>query len=325
MAHAIRTIRTQIRRVADVGAGTDDTYLILVTTDSAREVITSRIRTESRAVGLRDVPRQLPGAVTGLPPVDSLNRVLGVDSVEIQTLSESSPERFRIAQLRLHFVRTPNVPVLAAMYARLPDVSYAGPDLWVGDGDWATHFRRSDGWYFVFSKGWGDCPAGCTERNYVYIMYDPDRGRARQVAVLETGEATPSALRLWDIPTSYSADIYESWGDLRNAMEDDRWWARLHAVRVLGYILRPPGEPWRGAAEQSREHFATLEASILARRQDAMLWLARRIGDDDEAVRRNALASLRRVTGVDLGEGAAAVATWERFIREMSRDAAPRP
>ena len=53
----------------------------------------------------------------------------------------------------------------------------------MGDGDRITLSKELVGWKLEFSKGWGDCPAGCINRDRFFFRFDPLVG-----TVSKTGE-----------------------------------------------------------------------------------------------------------------------------------------
>lgn len=69
----------------------------------------------------------------------------------------------------LYFQQRYNPEFLAPLYAAAEGVEYATLNMLMGDG---SNIEISDSGY-VFSLGWGDCPAGCTERhNWVFTVVD---------------------------------------------------------------------------------------------------------------------------------------------------------
>jgi hypothetical protein len=67
-----------------------------------------------------------------------------------------------------------NTVALAGRFAGLDGVRYAEPDGLAGDGDDITAVRSDDGWVLDFSRGSGDCPAGCIERTFWTFEVDDD-------------------------------------------------------------------------------------------------------------------------------------------------------
>ncbi len=58
-----------------------------------------------------------------------------------------------------------NIEGLAALFAALPDVRYAEPNGYGGDGNDIRASRLRDAWQMRYSLGFGDCPAGCINRH----------------------------------------------------------------------------------------------------------------------------------------------------------------
>jgi hypothetical protein len=59
-----------------------------------------------------------------------------------------------------------NIYALCNKFKPVEGVIYSEPDGTVGDGNDITGNIESGGIKFIFSFGWGDCPAGCISRHY---------------------------------------------------------------------------------------------------------------------------------------------------------------
>lgn len=57
-----------------------------------------------------------------------------------------------------------NTIALASMFRDIEGVLTADPSGWVGDGNDIRAATAADGWRLDYSRGFGDCPAGCTGR-----------------------------------------------------------------------------------------------------------------------------------------------------------------
>ena len=74
--------------------------------------------------------------------------------------------------LCLYFRLPVDVSVVARSYARVPEVGYAGQQVYAGDGSRITLIPKGRRLHFVFARGGGDCPSGCTEWGFYYATYD---------------------------------------------------------------------------------------------------------------------------------------------------------
>ncbi|PAP78258.1 hypothetical protein [Rubrivirga marina] len=74
----------------------------------------------------------------------------------------------------LHSPTALNTVALAGRFAAVDGVRYAEPDGLAGDGDDISAVRTDDGWVLDFSRGSGDCPAGCIERTYWTFEVEPN-------------------------------------------------------------------------------------------------------------------------------------------------------
>jgi hypothetical protein len=309
VARALRAIRAGVPQVADITADEDRSSLLIFPVDSAKDVFATRAGVR-RPVGQSGIWNVTVPRV-GIAAMDSLNRRFGVTSIHITGVGGMSV-------LYLKFPRPVNLPVIGEYYARVPQVSSAGPDLnWgFGNPDWITLLPREHRLHFVFARGSGDCPSGCVNWDYYYATYDTRDGSVvlERERLHTTKWAEP--ISYWDIPTRYSINPYPTLDSLFEGLHATRWWYRAHAVHVLGILLGKSTGPWRGAGEQSQAHFDSLEAEVRARRRASLKALIERLIDPDPDVASFALAYLRQVSGRAMPGGVAGVAGWQQWLRE---------
>lgn len=71
-----------------------------------------------------------------------------------------------------------NTIALAAEFGAVAGVPMSSPEWLVGDGNDILAARDSAGWRLDYSVGYGDCPAGCTERVvWTFLVFDDGRVR----------------------------------------------------------------------------------------------------------------------------------------------------
>ena len=98
-------------------------------------------------------------AHTGYPPVDELVSGRGFSIVQFY--------QARWYDTAVLVTDEPlNTVALGRQLDAVPDVRYAGPNGRGGDGDDIEAARDGSGWRLEFSRGSGDCPAGCIDRTY---------------------------------------------------------------------------------------------------------------------------------------------------------------
>lgn len=97
--------------------------------------------------------------VTGYAPIDDLVRQYGLVLADY----------YEYPTVKTGLLRS-GVPVntvaLARQFETISDLRYVTPNGVVGDGDDIEAVRLAGGWRFDFSRGTGDCPAGCINRTY---------------------------------------------------------------------------------------------------------------------------------------------------------------
>jgi hypothetical protein len=103
---------------------------------------------------------------------DSLNGALQCDSV----WNTLWVDEFRIYVFRLRFRGLKNPSILADSYAALPGIAFTAT---TGErfGDppgnvWP--YVDHDTVTYLFFRGWGDCPSGCVNKQFYYVVAAPD-------------------------------------------------------------------------------------------------------------------------------------------------------
>jgi hypothetical protein len=99
---------------------------------------------------------------TGNTTLDSLNQVYDFKNVHFSTHLNT----FAYHTASFESSQNLNVYALAKHYKSKLNVTYVSPGGVIGDGDDVYDSIYSDRVVLLFSKGWGDCPAGCTERRF---------------------------------------------------------------------------------------------------------------------------------------------------------------
>jgi hypothetical protein len=214
----------------------------------------------------------------------------------------------------LTFAAPLKVPLLARLYQACAGVLAAEPNGYTGDGDNIQAFKKDEMWHFVFSKGWGDCRAGCIDRYYWYVTVSHDLS-ARLVAEWQQDFSSPR-IHLWNIPPRYAATVFKSTEELLLAVGAPEWWVRRHALEVIGRLFAYPN-PSVGEDLANPLLFAQLRQGVRQRREEVISLVRGCFGDPDEDVRASARLALTRVLGLEGGDLACyfplAVGNWWRF------------
>ena len=95
--------------------------------------------------------------LTGQRYIDSLNTYYNLVKVDTPLFSSSN-------LFKLTYAQPLRIPVLAGLFKANPDIIIAEPNYRIGDGDDIELVNKDSLWDFAFSRGSGDCPAGCTYR-----------------------------------------------------------------------------------------------------------------------------------------------------------------
>ena len=310
VATALRTVHEQLPRLDDIPVGGGRPALTLYQSDTTRHgPLLGRIE----AVTLRSDEFAWYGRVSrvGIPAIDELDRRLGVRSV-IAHASDIS------ADITLTFDRPVNVERAASLYARVRQVAAAVPARDLDSYSFTNLIDKGRKLAFIFSRGGGDCPAGCTTWDHYYVVYDTvDNSVVVEHENLDTARDT-STISYWDYPTRYSINPYPTLDSLYAGLRDSHWWYREHAVQVLAMLLGSDTGPWRGAGEQSPARFAALKRAALERKRESYSALIDRLGDADRQVAIAALANLRFLSKRNFGADAAGVRSWRQWLDSIA-------
>ena len=147
VAGALQTIRRKLPQLADIPAGPDRSFLVLLPTDSARPLFVGRADTFRRA-GADSSYWSDPMTRIGVPLIESLNGVFDVARVE-------HSKYLGLGMLSLYFRQPVDVSVVARSYSRVPEVAHAGQQLYSGDGSRITLIPKGRRLHFVFARGGG--------------------------------------------------------------------------------------------------------------------------------------------------------------------------
>lgn len=247
---------------------------------------------------------------TGIRALDKLNEQHGARRVMASCFSF-----INLCLLSVEFTRPVNIPVVAEPYKSLPHVRNAGHIRYFGDGSWIKLIPKQDVYHFVFARGGGDCPAGCTEWDYYYFTYDPGSGKATKNYQLLNVRSHDYPIHLWNVPTRRSIMPYANYEQVKRGAEAPEWWVRQHALDVLIYLLGTETTPWLGAGEQDRFLFTRLDKAVENDRRGALNILVDHLTDTDPDLRLLCLDGLRAVTKQHLGGDLKGQHQWREWLK----------
>ena len=132
------------------------------------------------------VNRWLTPPRTGLPAFDSITEAMG-GATAIQV--EGVPRL--ISGVTVYYRQPVNIPGVARAYASLRPVIEVSPfqDIHVGSGGGVRIEVGDSVWTIDMSKGWGDCPVGCTNWHVWRFRYHRPTGVIE--AVIDSGPPVP--------------------------------------------------------------------------------------------------------------------------------------
>jgi hypothetical protein len=147
-------------------------------------LIRTRYEDEIESLGeIRFRPAWLPGSILlGLDEASRTEVASGTYN-SWDTLNELYGATFRYhtgSLMARGFVEIRSTEILhsgrlAAEYRTLPGVRYSHPNNLVGDGSNIYPGLEGSRARYLFRKGGGDCPSGCTENEYWYFIMDDEK------------------------------------------------------------------------------------------------------------------------------------------------------
>jgi|WetSurMetagenome_2_1015567.scaffolds.fasta_scaffold34803_2 hypothetical protein len=194
----------------------------------------------------------------------------------------------------LYFQFQMNTPVLAEVYNLHPDIFGAYANGYGGDGDDIIYFQKNEVLHFVFSHGWGDCPAGCTDRHNYYVKLIPNQ-QGYQVNLVDEATFPDSILKiyLWNEPPLYQMTMFENTEQILDSiLNNQNWWVRRHTIEGVWRFFEY-SYPW--ARNDENPQFYYLQEDLHLKKDQVISTLLLATNDLDTDVRNSALFALEKL------------------------------
>ncbi len=222
--------------------------------------------------------------LTGERYIDSLGTLYGL--VRVETINSETI-------FILRFSSPLQMEKLSLLYRSHPGIIFAEPNGYSGDGDDIEYFRKEDIDHFVFSKGWGDCPAGCIDRLYRYVTVKQEIA-GRNAKLEESKMRGGSYIYRWNIPAYYSMTMFPNVDSILSTIQNaSEWWVRRHVIEGT-WRFYVHSFPWFG--EDLNTKWNTLKNELMNRRSEVISALEYAKSDSDLDVRISADTALRRIS-----------------------------
>ncbi len=133
--------------------------------------------------GLLDDERGSVPLRTARAEFDALNAKLGLWAVR---------PFFSTGVVAMYFDEPLNIDAARRAYQAMECVSYAEPDVLLGDGSDIEATKSRGTWHVIFRRAWGDCPSGCMYEERSFFTVDDDGveriepSRAKDMAGFDT-------------------------------------------------------------------------------------------------------------------------------------------
>ena len=148
------------------------------------------------------------------------------------------------SMLMVSFNRMVDVQVMAQRFSAIEGID-AWANWFILDEENITLDERGDRWHFTFSRGWGDCPAGCSNREFYFATWDRNRKTVIAAGFLadvdlrnkrELGNEWRDSL-LWAEAEGAETHAVRTLDDIEAALQSDLPWLNKHMVQALYYGL----------------------------------------------------------------------------------------
>ncbi len=190
----------------------------------------------------------------------------------------------------LKFAQPLHIKNLVKLYKQDSTIIYAESNGYIGDGNNIWLYEKDSTWLCIFSEGWGDCPAGCIERNYWYVSVKND---IAQFEEMQIGNYTKPTIYRWNIPEMYEPLYYNSLTELFSKGKSSlNWWERRYAVEALGYLFRNEYPRISGHLPDVLVRYVAMKKDAFVRKNECVAFLRAMLNDVDRWVRRSAIAQL---------------------------------
>jgi len=232
--------------------------------------------------------------LTGNVYVDSLTQTYSLINVH--------PPAINWYWFDLYFQFPMNTRELAKVYNLHPQIYGAFANGYGGDGDDIIYFQKNEQEYFIFSHGWGDCLAGCTNRHNYYVNLIPNQ-QGYQVNLVDEAIFPDSILKiyLWNEPAIYQMTMFQNAEEILDSiLSNQNWWVRRHAIEGVWRFFEYD-YPW--ARNDEGPQFYFLKEDLFLIKNDVILTLISATSDTDADVRNSALYALEKLGVTNVEDG----------------------
>ena len=231
--------------------------------------------------------------LTGEPYIDSLGTEYGLIGVQ----QDIWPADMFI----LNFPVTLEMRKLSELYEAHPEVRYSEPNGYMGDGNNIEYFKKNGILHFAFSQGWGDCPAGCTDRYYWYTTVTlSDTGSMVCLEEEKFQDHSAPYIYRWNIPGRYAMTMFANTDSILQTITNSPvWWVKRHAIegawRFFVYTY-----PWVG--EDINNHWSILQNELKSRVSEVISAIQSAVNDPDPDISASAQYALTQIVQVSVDE-----------------------
>ena len=143
--------------------------------------------------------------------------------------------------------------------------------------------KKQNPWGVAFSRGSGDCAAGCIfNENYFYTC-DKKTGQIQAINEAVISKSQAEHIQFWSTPRRFPSIAFADLKALLNAAHSEKWWVRTHALFVLSQTL-DSNQTSISFGEDSNSHFKTLQKEAQAHKNTVFTMIESLTHDADKAI-----------------------------------------
>lgn len=246
---------------------------------------------------------------TGIPAFDKLNAELGV-KIGLSGVKE---------WWGAFFDEEYDVFALCRRYEALAEVKHAFTNPWL-EGDEIVLRRSGTKLFFVFKRGWGDCPSGCIYNHFYYFEVDTKAGTIVNRGELPPDEARAGKINLWGVPARFPTTPFEDFDAVLKAADHQDWWVALHGLEVTGRLLSGVDEPQYGEeGGVNQKQFYRVRDGLLENENAASGILLSGLQHKEPELRGRALWYLQKISQLEHAGDAGGIRAWKTWVADGAK------
>ncbi len=158
--------------------------------------------------------------------------------------------------------------------------------------------KKQNPWGIAFSRGSGDCAAGCIfNENYFYTC-DKKTGHIEAIDESIVTKSKAENIQFWAIPRRFPSIAFANLKSLVEAAHSEKWWIRDHALYVLSQTLDSK-QTSISFSEDSNSHLKTLQQEAQSQKASVLGEIEKLTHDSDKDISRQAKSCVKYLKNLE--------------------------